>query len=133
MIYCIDTNIIVDIFRGNKDLLNEIENITERKDNFSITVLNLAELFKGAYLSAKKEENLSLIEEFIKNVEILNFNKESSKIYGEIFSELQKKGKQSEEIDLLIASIVLAYDAYLITKNKKHFENISKLKIININ
>ena len=129
MIYCIDTNVVVDIFRGDTTLLNKIENITKQKNNFFITILTLAELYKGAYLSARQEKNILLIKEFIKNIEILNFSKEASEIYGKKFSELQNLGKQTEEIDLLIGSIILANDANLITKNKNHFENISGLKI----
>ena len=130
MLYCIDTNLIVDIFRGDKNLLLKLEEVVKEKNHFCITFLNLAELFKGAYLSVKKEENTHLIEEFIKNIEILNLNKEACRIYGEKFAELKKQGKQTQEIDLLIGAIVISHNAFLITRNKKHFENISDLKVI---
>ena len=132
MIYCIDTNIIVDIFRGDKNLLQKLEEVTKQKNNFFTTYLNLAELFKGAYLSYKKEENLSLIENFIKNTGILNLNKAAVEIYGRKYFELKKLGKLTQEIDLLIASIILANEAFLVTKNKKHFEHILGLKIIEL-
>ncbi len=45
-------------------------------------------------------------------------------------AELQKKGQKTQEIDLLIGSIVLANDFTLITKNKKDFQNISRIKLI---
>ena len=131
MIYCLDTNIVVDIFRGDKELLVKLEEAAKEKKQFCISFLTLAELFKGAYLSLRYEEARALIENFIKNIELLNLNKEACRIYGEKFSELKKLGKQTEEMDLLIAAVVLSFDAVLITKNKKHFENISNLKVIN--
>ena len=130
MIYCLDTNIIVDIFRGNKNFLSKIEESIKEKNQFCITILTLAELLKGAFLSNKKEESIIFVEDFIKNIEILSLDKESCKTYGEKFAELQKKGKKTEEIDLFIGSIVLTNGLTLITRNKKHFENISELKLV---
>ena len=128
MLYCFDTNIIIDIFRGDKELLSKLKE--DKKNQFCITSLSLAELFRGAYLSSKTEESIKLIEEFIKNIEILQLTNMACKVYGEKYFELKTHGKLTQDYDLLISSIVLAHNLPLITRNKKHFENISDLKII---
>ncbi len=130
MIYCIDTNIIVDIFRGNENLLIKIENITKQENNFFITVLNLAELFKGAYLSEKQQDSLFVIKEFIENIETLEFTIEAAKLYGQNYAELKAKGKPTQEFDLIIASICIAHNAVLVTRNAKDFANIKELKVV---
>ena len=50
MLYCLDTNVIIDIFRGDKELAYKIENVAKERNVFYITFLNLAELFKGAFV-----------------------------------------------------------------------------------
>ena len=66
--YCIDTNIVIDIFRGDLKLKNRLEFIQRLGIEVSITFLSVAELYKGVYLSARKDESLLLVEDFLKNV-----------------------------------------------------------------
>ena len=127
MSYCLDTNIVIDYLRGNEEILNKIKNIPNQ--DFCITTMTLCELYKGAYLSSDIEENLTIIEEFIDNTEIINLKKESCKTFGYEYEILKKKGKKTEEFDLLIASICIEHNKTLVTRNKKHFENINQLKL----
>ncbi len=125
MRYCIDTNIIIDFFRGDHTIQSKMQG-----NKFCINVLILCELYKGAYLAAHPKEALSFVEEFAQSVEILDFNTESCEIFGELHAGLTKKGKQTQEIDLMIASIAIAHRVPLITRNKKDFVNIPGLDLI---
>jgi len=60
--YCLDTNIIIEFFRGNAVI---VRRLNENK-NISTTTLNLCELYKGAYLSTSSELQIRQINDFAK-------------------------------------------------------------------
>jgi len=70
-----------------------------------------------------------MIEDFLTEVSIIEFNIEVCKRYGELYNILRSKGKMPEVPDMMIAALCLKHNVILITSNKKHFENIPGLKI----
>lgn len=62
-------------------------------------------------------------------INVLTFNSQSVFIYGKIRAELEGKGEIISHTDIQIASIALANDLTLITRNIKHFSRISGLRI----
>ena len=126
--YCLDSNIVIEIFRGNPNLKNKIENLQKENKEFFINPIILCELYKGVYSSNKKDIASKFLEEFLKEVIFLEFDKESCREFGELYDRLSKKGKMTQEKDLMIASICIKNNLILITQNKKHFENIPRLK-----
>jgi len=67
--YCLDTNIAVDILRGDVSIQEKLARIKLQK--LSITIITVAELMKGAYLAQKPEAALSLVQKFIESVDVL--------------------------------------------------------------
>ena len=60
---------------------------------------------------------------------MIDFDANSCELYGKQYSQLKKIGKLTQDFDLLIAAICISNNKILITKNKKHFENIKGLKV----
>lgn len=81
----------------------------------------MGELYKGAYLSTKIEENKKKIENFLKNIIILDLKVDDIKIYAKIPTELRKKGEKIGDFDELIASITISHNETLITRNIRHY------------
>ena len=127
--YCIDTNIAVEFLRGNKILIDKIGEFESVGENIFINSVVLCELYKGVFLSSRKDTQLSAMEQFIDSLGFLDFTKEASKAFGELYADLQNEGTMTQENDLMIASIVKAHGATLVTRNKKHFANIKGLKV----
>jgi tRNA(fMet)-specific endonuclease VapC len=125
--FCLDTDIIISIFRGDIELKKKISTI--KQDDVAFTVITLCELFRGAYKSKDKDHNLLLIYDSLKNYKLLSLGIKGAEIFGADFNELEKEGKQTQLLDLLISSTSKQEDAILVTRNKKHFENIPDLKI----
>ncbi len=121
--YCFDTNIIVNYLRGDKETISKINEITEGYEIF-ITPLTLCELFRGAYLSGDSEIKVKLIKEFTDSFILLEFNEKVCIEYGKEYAKLSKLGKITENIDLMIACFAKVNNLILVTRNKKHFENI---------
>ena len=124
--YCLDTDVIIDFFRGNNFAVDKIQKLSEANELF-FTSISLCEIFRGTYLYSKDEEQeteLREIDSFLQNVKILTLDIYSCKEFGKIFDDLRKKGKMTQESDLMIASIAKSNNAIIVTRNKKHFENI---------
>lgn len=125
--YCFDTNIILEIFKGNKLIERRLSSII--KSEVYITPISLCEIYRGIFLSKNIDDEVSLINDFLESVNLLNLDVRSCELYGKLYSELKRVGKLTQDFDLAIAAICIANNKILITKNKKHFKNIKGLKI----
>lgn len=123
--YCLDTNIIVDLFRKDEKLKEKILSIKSQNKEISTTTINLCELYKGVYLSKNLQGSEKDIDDLMDSVPILTQDKFSAKEFGREFARLQRLGKMTQEIDLMIAAIAKANNLILVTRNKKDFENIN--------
>jgi tRNA(fMet)-specific endonuclease VapC len=127
--YCFDTNIVIDIFRGDENLRRKLEFVQKMGADVSLTMLSVSELFKGAYQANRRDEALALVNDFIKNVTLLNLNEKSCDLFGMDLNFLKKKGELVPEFDLLIGCVAKAENKIFVTRNEKHFKNIPDLKI----
>ena len=126
MQYNFDTNIIISAFLGDKEAISLLEKTNE---SYSITPIVAAELFKGAYLRNDKDKTEKIMK-FVSDAGLLPFSIEACRIFGEKYAKLKKQGKLTQDLDLFIASISIAHNSTLVTKNKKHFENIKGLDVV---
>ena len=128
-IYILDTDICIYWLKGDDSIEKKIVQVGF--SNICITVITECELFYGAFKSAKKEKNLSVIGELKSKINMLHTVEGVSPIYGKLKSELGNKGQTIDDADLLIASIALSNNAILVTNNISHFKRIPGLKIEN--
>lgn len=128
--YCFDTDILIELFRGNEQLRAKFEKVDSSGAEIAITAINLCELYKGAFLSKNTEQELTKIAALLGRVSILGLGADACRIFGRTYSKLRAQGKLVSEADLLIASAVMARNFVLITRNRKDFENIPGLKFV---
>jgi len=118
---CLDTDACIAIIKQ----LSPYEELLEKI--FSLrtftTTISVFELFL-------RRTNISQIENFIKDLEILSFDSMAARKASEIQKELKAKGKIIDIRDLFIASTAIVNNCALATLNKKHFENIKDLKLL---
>ena len=127
--YCLDTNIIIDYLRGEENTKIKLEKLFDLNLEVTTTTIALCEIYRRIFTLKDCEEELDLFERFIKNFNLISITKGAAITFGRLSSYLKKKGRTTEEIDLIIASIAIANNQILITKNRKHFENIPDLKL----
>ncbi len=128
MTYCLDTNVVIDIFRGDQQLKSKIMAMNK----YAITPIVLCELFKGAFLAQRQEEALKLVNDFVQTVDILDCNYEACELFGKWYADLKKQGKQTQEMDLMIACTALAHHSILVTRNAKDFKHIEGLSVMSV-
>lgn len=129
MIYCLDTDILIEYFRGSEAIMRKIESLTG-DDSLGVIWLTFYEFFKGIFVSGKLGEE-KFLQELNETCLILNPSYEAARIGGEIYAALRREGKLINDADILIASIVKAHDAVLVTNNEEHFSRIEGLRIEN--
>ena len=124
--FCLDTNIVIDLFRGDRVLQEALDKLSKE---YIISAVTAAELFKGAYLS-ERNESVDFVERFVRGAQVLDFTHNAARLFGEKYAQLKKNGKMTQEFDLLIAATALTAGATLVTRNEKEFRNIEGLKLL---
>ncbi len=130
MNFLIDTNICIYIMNKRPpEVIQKFKNI--EIGQVGISSITVSELQYGVSKSKLREQNSKRLEEFLTPFQILPYDEDASKYYGEIRSQLESKGLIIGPLDLLIAAHALSQDLVLITNNEKEFKRIPLLKIEN--
>ena len=124
---CVDTDVIIDFLKNKLYAVKAIDEF-KRKEEILTTSITVFELLKGIVRLEDEEEKIKTFQ-FLGNVRILNFDIVASKKAASVFESLRKEGNVMDTLDLMIASIALANNTSILTKNTKHFERVKELKL----
>ena len=125
MAYLIDTDILIYSLKNDEHVKQKfIENQNIPK---SISVITYGELVYSAKNSRHIEKNLAVTYRIAELFPVIDIGRSSMDIFGEIKSNLERKGNIIEDMDILIAATALLHNLILVTNNVKHFEKIKDL------
>ena len=120
--YLLDTNIVAFYFRGNKNVVTKIRDIGF--ENCFISEITIAELKYGAQKSSNLKHHNNLIEDFVKDINVLSvIDVLDSFAFEKV--RLEKLGKKLDNFDLLIGATAIANELILVTNNTKHLQRMS--------
>ena len=88
-----------------------------------------AELMFGARKSRRVTENLDGFRRLLEPFVSLPFDDRAADQYGVVRATLEQAGTPIGANDLLIASIALAHDCLLVTRNSREFERVVGLRV----
>ena len=125
----LDTSVLIDLLRNNIPTINWFKE-NEQNYEFATTVINLFELYTGAYKSTDSERKIKDVEELSKKLKIFSFLSQYSKEAGKQKAKLEKNGIIIDAGDLLIGSTAVVERLPIKTNNIKHFSRIEGLEII---
>lgn len=125
---CLDTDVVADFLR-NKEYATRWFKENHDKE-LAITFVNLFELCYGAYKATNSKQSLNAVRALADNFIILNFSLKSVEEAAKQLVELENKGQILEIKDIFIAAIAKTEGFSLKTNNKKHFERIKGLNVI---
>ncbi|MBI2583823.1 MAG: type II toxin-antitoxin system VapC family toxin [Candidatus Aenigmarchaeota archaeon] len=125
---CLDTTVVVDIFRGKEDLLPLLEKI--RNEVHAVSSPSLMELWRGAFRSRYPEKEKHKVLELIDSIVVMPFETKSSLRAGEIEAELFNKGMIIDTEDIMTSAICIESQIPIVTRNVEHFSRIKGLEII---
>ncbi len=128
--YLLDTNICIYIAKQKPaNVLSKFEQVAVGEIGMSI--ITYGELLYGAKKSHHPKKALEVLEDLAGLIPPLPMPIQAAKYYGDIRSELEKKGKTIGNNDLWIAAHALALDLIIVTNNTKEFSRVTHLKIEN--
>jgi tRNA(fMet)-specific endonuclease VapC len=120
----LDTNIVIALFAKEAAVLEFLE----KTDEVFIPSTVLGELYFGARKSARADENIGRIDEFVTESVVLDCNTNTARQYGSIKHQLRTEGKPIPENDIWIAALTMQYQLTLITRDK-HFQEVEGLTV----
>lgn len=128
--YLLDTNICIYIMnRRPLEIIHKFRQFDV--GDIGVSTITVSELHYGAAKSKKTKLNMQRVEEFLTPMEILLYDYNAAKSYGEIRLNLERKGEIIGPLDMLIAAHALSNDIVLVTNNEKEFQRVNHLKIEN--
>ena len=101
------------------------------RGELKVSTVTVFELEYGARRSPRHASLMRVIEAFLRNVEVLSFDRDAARKAGEIRAELAAAGGMIGAYDLLIAGHARALDATLITNNVGEFSRVRGLSVEN--
>jgi tRNA(fMet)-specific endonuclease VapC len=126
---CLETTLLIDALRGKEEARQLLDSIDRSSDMATIASPSIMELISGAILNPKVREEKEKVIEFLSSFVVLDLDKESAILAGEIEADLGKRGETIEPEDIMIGAIALHNGETLVTRNKKHFDRIQGLEI----
>jgi len=128
---CLDSDILIDYMKKPSDTVKRImKGVLERKVSVCTTSVNTFEIWLGAHLAPKQMELIDETEDFLDQLEVVNFDYEASVEAGRVMANLRKKGQVIEIRDLFVGCVCKANGMALVTRNMKHYKRIHDLKIL---
>ena len=124
--YLLDTNVCIELLRGNKTVRGHIEEAGPQ--NCRISEITVAELYYGAAKSTRSFEKKQDIRFLLELFDLALISPALAE-YGEIKTFLEGKGNRIDEFDLLIGATALEGKLILVTNNTSHLSRIPGLKL----
>ena len=123
-----DSDVLIDFLKKVPYAVEKINRLRNENTHLATTAINTFEIHKGAIRTgnARAVESLN---QLLHHLKVYSFNFNSSKKAAEVFEHLKNKGETLDLADIMIASIVVANDETLLTRNIRHFNRIPELKI----
>ncbi|MDB9422050.1 type II toxin-antitoxin system VapC family toxin [Microcystis aeruginosa] len=137
MMYLLDTDTLTDLHAGNTNIINRLESLQD--EEVAITIVTKVEILRGRidYLLKafsgrdllKAQELFSRSETLLNQLPVILIDPDAANQFDRLqgISKFRKIGRA----DLLIASIALADQATLVTRNLRHFRQIPHLFLEN--
>jgi len=100
-------------------------------EQLCMSVVTYAELVYGVERSSSRRVNRPIIEDFVRHLDVLDWDTGAADQYGLIRAKLEAVGTPIGAMDLMIAAHAKSIKSVLVTNNQKHFANVTGLKIDN--
>jgi predicted nucleic acid-binding protein len=122
----LDTSVLIDYFRKKDKTKTLWFELSEKAKSFAVSAITQYEIYSGA-----PANQIEMWDEFFKSLTILPFDSNAALISAKIKGELKQINKQIGAEDLFIAATAISKNIPCATLNKKHFERVSDLQLIN--
>lgn len=127
MKFLLDTDSVSYALRGEGGVADRIRG--HRPSELGLSAITLAELRFGAEWRASRRLH-QLIDAFVGDVAVLPFDAAAAERFGKVAAGLVAKGAPIGALDSMIAAHALQLGLTLVTHNRKHFQRVRGLKLV---
>lgn len=120
---------LVAILRKEEDVIQRVEKEALQGTRLSTTPVNLCELYDGAHGSRNPTKELAKVDDLVNLLDILEFNMDVCRNYGEKINQVPLKHEPIGDFDLIIACIAMSHGEILATRNIQHFDKVPGLVV----
>ena len=120
-----DTSILIDYFRRTDKANSVLISLFDQEYDFTISTITHYEIYSGTTAN-----QFPFWKNLLQRTKVLALDQVVAQTAVDINIELKRKRKQIEIADLFIAATAIANNLPFTTLNRKHFERIDKLTII---
>ena len=120
-----DTSILIDLFRKSEKANSKFVQLALQGFQIQISAITQYEVYSGATVA-----QLPYWDNLLGKINVLPFDKDVVKQAVIINKQLKQKRKQIDLADLFIAATAIANNLPFATLNRKHFERIDSLDIV---
>ena len=124
-IVLVDTSILIDLFRKTDKSNAALVSLVRQGYSYCISAITEYEIYTGTTSS-----QVDFWDDFLKQTNVLTFDKAVAKVAVDINKELKRKRKLIDIADLFIAATAISNNLPIATLNRKHFERIDGLIIM---
>ena len=128
--YMLDTDMCSYIIREHPESVHQRFQ-TLAMDQLCVSVVTYAELIYGVERSSSRRVNRPIVEDFVRHLDVLDWDTGAANHYGAIRAKLEAAGTPIGAMDMMIAAHAKSTKAVLVTNNQKHFSKVRGLKTDN--
>jgi predicted nucleic acid-binding protein len=116
-----DTNILIEYYKNNADVLEQLKTIDAA--NIAVSVITKAELFYGA----RNKQELQMLERHLSFCQCYQVDTQISKLFAELM-KIYSLSHRATIADIMIAATAVVHAVPLYTLNVKDFRFIPNLQ-----
>lgn len=121
----VDTSLLIDYFRRTDKSRTRLVQLSEQVDQLAIASVTEFEIYSGA-----TSAQLPFWNELLSEIIVFPFDGKAAHVAVEIQRDLKKQRRTIEKADLFIAATAVANELALDTLNRRHFEYIRQLTLL---
>jgi tRNA(fMet)-specific endonuclease VapC len=124
-IVLVDTSVLIDFYRKTEKENSVWVGLIREGYHCTISVITKYEIFSGATPS-----QLDFWNKILQAITVIPFDEETVNTAVDINAKLKRKRKQIDLADLFIAATAVTRDLPIATLNRRHFDRVDKLTLI---
>ena len=130
MAIVLDTDVIIRDERKSFDLKRWVA--SQPGEEFTVAAITVAELWHGAERAtgAFKAEREAYIRRILTSVRVLPYTETTALEHARLWADLESAGKMIGSYDLIVAATALEHGSPVATFNRRHFQVVRGLRMI---
>jgi len=130
MAIVLDADVLIRGEKGSFDLKNWLA--TRSDDQFEVAAITVAELWHGVERATApyRARSQQYLEAVLAPLPIIPYTEQTAREHARIWAELEAAGKMIGYYDIIVAATALERGSDVATFNRKHFDLVNGLNVI---